>query len=45
LDAAINGFEIGKVIMPNKTHTTDTFKDVLTAIQNKGLKITKAEAG
>lgn len=45
LDAVIKDFEIGKVIMPNKTHTTATFKDVLTAIQNKGLKITKAEAG
>lgn len=45
LDAVIKDFDIGKVIMPNKTHTTDTFKDVLTATQNKGLKITKAEAG
>lgn len=45
LDAVIKCFDIGKVIMPKKTNHTDTFKDVLVAIKDKGLKITKAEAG
>lgn len=45
LDVVIKTFEIGKVIMPNATNTTDAFEDVLLAIQNQGLKITKAVAG
>ncbi|NLL53411.1 MAG: MBL fold metallo-hydrolase [Peptococcaceae bacterium] len=45
LDAVINTFDIGQVVMPTKTHTTQTYKDVLTAIKNKGLKITAAKAG
>lgn len=31
--------------MPNVTHTTKTFEDVITAIQNKGLKITTPKVG
>jgi len=43
MDQVINTFEVGQVVMPNATHTTRTFKDVLTAIKNKGLKITTAK--
>lgn len=45
LDAVIRNFDIGKVILPDKAHTSQTFRDVLLAIKNKGLKITKATAG
>lgn len=45
LDTVINDFEIGQVVMPKATTTTKTFKDVLLAIQSKGLKITEAKAG
>lgn len=41
----INSFNIGKVIMPNVTHTTKTFENMLLAIQHKGLKITPAQVG
>lgn len=40
LDDVINTFTIGKVIMPQVTHTTKTFEDVIMSIKNKGLKIT-----
>ncbi len=45
LDAVINTFNIGKVIMPQVTTTTQTFKDVTTAIKNKGLSITTPKVG
>lgn len=45
LDKVIQTFEIGQVLMPKVTTTTQTFKDVLTAIQEKGLKITEAKVG
>lgn len=45
LDTVINSLDIGQVVMPAKTHTTTTFKDVLTAVQGKGLKITAAKPG
>lgn len=45
LDDVINAFEVEKVIMPNVTHTTKTFEDVLDSIINKGLKITPAKSG
>lgn len=45
LDIVINSLNIGQVVMPNVTHTTQTFKDVLAAVQNKGLKITTAKPG
>lgn len=45
IDAVIDNFEIGKVIMPNVTHTTKTFEDVLDSMENKGLKGTIAKAG
>ncbi|MEL7596663.1 MAG: ComEC/Rec2 family competence protein [Clostridiaceae bacterium] len=45
LDTVINNFEIGKVLMPKATSTTRTFKDVVTAIKNKNLKITEPIPG
>ena len=45
LDAVIDAFSIGKVILPAKEHTSKTFEDVLTAIEKKNLKITKPVVG
>ena len=45
LDMVIDTYDIGKIYMPKATATTKTFEDVLTAIQNKGLKITAATGG
>lgn len=45
MDKVINTFDIGQVIMPRKDSTTQTYKDMIMAIQNKGLKITEAKAG
>ncbi len=45
LSDVIPAFDIGKIILPDITHTTKTFEDMLLAIQAKGLKITKAEPG
>jgi len=45
LDAVIHTYDIGKIYMPKVTHTSRSFEDVLTAIQNKGLKITSATGG
>lgn len=39
-DAVIKGFNIGTVYMPKVTSTTQTFKDVVTAMSAKGLKAT-----
>ena len=44
-DSVINTFDIGKIYMPKVSHNTKTFEDVLTAIKNKGLKVTTAIAG
>lgn len=45
LDAVIKNFEIVEVLMPKVTANTQTFRDVLTAIKNKGLKITTLKVG
>lgn len=45
LDHVINTFNIGKVIMPKVTHTTQTFENLIMAIKNKGLKITTPIVG
>jgi competence protein ComEC len=45
IDAVINRFDIGTIYMPNGTATTKTFEDVLKAIKNKNLKITRPIAG
>ncbi len=45
MDYCIDTFDIGEVFMPEKEHTTKTFRDVLTAADNKGLTIQSAKAG
>ncbi|MEG0151958.1 MAG: MBL fold metallo-hydrolase [Cellulosilyticaceae bacterium] len=45
LDKIIDQFEIGKIYMPKKAHTTKTYESVLTSIKNKGYKITTGKAG
>lgn len=45
LDKVIQTFEIGEVLMPKVTSNTQTFKEVLMAIQDKGLTIREAKAG
>lgn len=45
LDAVINSFDIGKILMPKQPSTTKTFEDVLIAIKNKGLKVTSPKVG
>lgn len=45
LPSVVNSFDIDKIYMPNKTHTTKAFEDLLLAIQNKDKKITIAKAG
>lgn len=45
LDAVIRNFDIGKIILPEKEHTTKTFENVLDAIEEKNLKITKPKVG
>lgn len=41
----VNNYPIGEIYMPDVTHTTNTFEDLLIAIKNKGYKINKAIAG
>lgn len=45
LDSVIDAFEIENVMLPKKEHTTKTFEDVITAIENKNLSITAPEVG
>ncbi|MCL6635885.1 MAG: MBL fold metallo-hydrolase, partial [Peptococcaceae bacterium] len=45
LDAVIKNFETGQVLMPRATATTQTFRDVLAAVEKKGLQIRTAKAG
>lgn len=45
MDDVINTFDVGKIIMPQVTHTSKTFEDVIIAIKNKGLKITTPKVG
>ena len=45
LDTVITSFELGKVYLPQVTSNTQTFEEVLKALQAKGLKITPARAG
>lgn len=40
MDAVINAFDIGVIYMPQITSTTQTFKDVITAMAAKSLKAT-----
>ena len=45
LDTVINTFNIDKIYMPKAQTNTITFKDVLKAIQDKGLKVNTAKVG
>ena len=45
LDYIINNFKIDKIYMPNVSHTTNTFRDVLLAVKNKNKKIKGSTAG
>lgn len=41
----VRNYNIGKIHMPEKIHTTIVFEDLLLAIQEKGYSVTKAIAG
>lgn len=43
--AVLNAFEVGQVWMPRTSHTTQTYENLLLAIQDKGLMIDEAKAG
>ena len=45
MDTVIKTFDIGQIVMPKESSNTQTFRDVMTAIANKGLKPTEAKAG
>lgn len=45
LDDVIRSFDVENVILPEKTHTSQTYMDVLAAIQEKGLEITVGHSG
>lgn len=45
LDDVIKAFNIENIYLPNVQTTTKTFEDVITAIQEKGLKIKSPEGG
>ncbi|MBC8059384.1 MAG: MBL fold metallo-hydrolase [Clostridiaceae bacterium] len=44
-DVVIKEFDIGAIYMPKITSTTETFKDVISAISSKGLKIISPKPG
>jgi actin-like ATPase involved in cell morphogenesis len=45
MDAVINTFDVGEVMMPKVSTNTKTFEEVLLSIKNKNLKITSPELG
>lgn len=45
LDDIINNFKVDTIFMPDITHTTKSFEDVLMAISNQNLQITIPEVG
>lgn len=45
MDDVIQEFSVGKVLMPKVVHTTDAFDALLSAIEDKGLKITRPVVG
>lgn len=45
IDDVIRAFPIGTVVMPKVPHTTDTYLDVLRALEAKKLKVAPAGAG
>lgn len=44
-DTVTKAFEIGQVVMPKQTSTTESYRSLIKAISQKGLKITEAKAG
>lgn len=45
MERVVNKFDIGNVYMPKAIHNISIYKDLLKAIDNKGLYITTAKAG
>lgn len=45
LDTVLQKFVVKSVYAPKVSHTTQTFKDFLTAVKNEGLTIKEAKAG
>jgi competence protein ComEC len=45
LDTVLSAFPVNHVILPSVTHMTKTFEDLLNVIEEKNMKITKAEVG
>lgn len=45
LDAVIESFEIDRIYLPKAVHTTESFRDVLKAVSDKGMKVTTAAMG
>lgn len=45
LDDVIKSFDVEKVYLPKAVNTTKTFRDVLKAVSDKGLKVTTAVKG
>lgn len=45
LDAVIRSFSIGMLLMPNITSTTDTFKDVIEACEQKSINLKNPSVG
>lgn len=45
LDAVINNFDVEKVYLPKVTNNTETFRDVLKAVKDKGITVSTAKKG
>lgn len=45
LDKVIDNYPVDNVFLPGVTHTSKTYRELLTSIKNKGLKITKPRVG
>lgn len=45
MDDVLRNFEVGTVILPAKVHTTQTYMDVLQAVEDCGLAVTQAVRG
>lgn len=45
LIAVLENFRVDKVYLPKVTHTSSTFRDLLTVIKSQGLKVNTARAG
>ncbi|MGV8905920.1 MAG: ComEC/Rec2 family competence protein [Acetobacterium sp.] len=45
MDTVIDSFPVGEIIFPKQTETTNTFKDFVMAVKNKGLTLTEPSVG